>query len=149
MRVLLSLSLLISLPVMACPDLSGQYTRCVSNVSDSDSNSTNVVWTQSQLNGVTTFHGTEQATNGDVVSFEFVADGQTYTSEPSPDGIRLHTVATAQCDAEALITNTEIMNGTTSLGQINVRVFKQSESLVKEVSGSFMGTNFSEVITCR
>ena len=150
MRLAIGVFFILTSSAFACPDLSGTYQACVSNVANSQSNSMNAVWEQTIQAGVTTYTTTEtseRTQQRDVKTF--VADGVAYSSQPSADVFQMSNTLTTTCDGDQSVTmNVVIMRGQQQVGLVDVKVSKVGTSLVKEVSGYFSAQNFAETITC-
>lgn len=150
MRALVLFALTVCTTAFACPDLSGTYARCQSNLPDSQSNSTDVVLTQNVLNGVSVFELTETAeTTGERETSTFAADGITHVGEQAPDGIPVSANVTIACRGNAALTfQNDILISGQPVGVLHIEVTKEGGRLFKRMSGNLFGTEINEEIVC-
>lgn len=150
MRALVIFALTVTTSAMACPELAGTYARCQSNVPDSQSNSTDVVLTQSVVNGINIFELTETAeATGERETSSFPADGVTYEGEQAPDGLPISANVTISCrGTEALTFKNDIFLAGQPVGVFNTEVTKQGGRLFKRLTGNLFGTEINEEIVC-
>lgn len=129
MRIIL-LSLFITLPALACPDLQGFYKKCtsatgaISPVND---------LTITQKENVYTFS-----------SQDFIADGVTRVKENGDMKIS----ETYTCEGEVFSGVSEIFMNGGYLGTFRMDVTKAGNILTTELTGTLLGNNVYDTQTC-
>jgi hypothetical protein len=137
-----------SFNALACPNLAGQYARCVSSTGVS-AESTDVVVTQSIQNKVTTY--TFTSTDSDTQERHqntFIADGRTYsTSERDPEsGWVMETKLSLRCVGQSLhFRSFAILDGE-EIAHTNQIFTKQGKQIQSKMEGRIMGQAISDLI---
>ena len=150
MRSFLVLTIFSATAAFACPDLTGRYARCQSNLENSENNTTDLVITQGEMDGVTFYEMTETWTNsGERETSSFPADGVTHVGEESPDGLPISANLTISCRGnEAVVGVADILMSGQPIGVVNSEFVKVGNKFYKRMSGNFMGQEFNEEVVC-
>jgi hypothetical protein len=148
MRFLI-VSLLISLPAFACPNLTGTYSACRNQSGEVETQDLSI--TQQTVSGVTYFTTASTDVESGERSTEIIAaDGQPRTtSETDPDsGMTIDTTTTATCQGDKLVLDIEISMESMPLGQIQSVIQKQGSALMLTTQGEVFGEPVNSVSTC-
>ena len=150
MRSSLALLAFISLPVFACPNLSGTYKTCQT----SGANGTNVaqiVIEQKIINNITqfTFTTSEIETSEDRIE-KYVADGKLKVStETDPEsGITIRTSTSTSCVGDVLRIKMNAKVDSEEFANITIQTSKVGNQLKQTFSGISMGETVSETVIC-
>lgn len=143
MRSTLVLLLFISLPAWACPELSGFYQSCRSSASGPEASTLKVE--QKLLNKVHQFTFTTAEE-----SEKYLADGKarSVTDTDSDTGIVVKSTTSAACTSSALIIKMKITMAGEALADIAIQSSKNGNQLVQVYTGTSMGEEVNETITC-
>lgn len=134
MQPIILFLLVISAPLLACPDLSGKYSECRPTTGHS-TGSRDMVVTQSFHDGVTTYMAS--ATNSQTNEQEtasYKADGLLTTEEitDSDTGSKIQISSLISCLGEKLSINITIRTNGKETGFSKVQVYKTGAQLVIE-----------------
>lgn len=140
--------LLASFSAMACPNLTGNYNKCVS-LHDGSTVSTDLVMSQSVEGGVTTFSSEEtEPEYGNRESTKFIADGAERVESDDMDGTTLTTTIIAVCEGDALVINNRLFMDGMPLGNRSTTLSKDGDKLVSVLSQTVMGNEASVTVVC-
>lgn len=150
MRLALLVTLFLGSTAFACPDLTGTYARCQSNLTETQSNSVDLRITQGVLNGVSFYELAETWEHSGVRQVQrFLADGVTHVGAPSTDVIPVSMNMAISCQgSDALVFGAEIFVSGASAGTILTEMKKTGDVLTKTVTGNFMGKEWVEEVVC-
>jgi hypothetical protein len=141
---------LISLPVMACPDLVGTYKVC-RNLTYNNVEAKDLKVTQKIEKGVTvyTFTSTD-SDNNETQTETFRADGKTIIrSEVDREtGSKMSLATTVTCTNDRLVTKMVLKVDNELLSDITTTYNKRANLLGQWVKGSNMGEDMDEIINC-
>jgi len=149
MRSLFFLSAFISLPTLACPNLTGVYKICHSLSNQNTISQVTVV--QKIVNKFNQYTITTQEAQVDNVRVEkFVADGKVKTvADTDPDtGIILKTETVTTCQNDVLNIQMDATLDSESFANITIKASKNGKQMIQVISGVSMGEPISDSIIC-
>jgi hypothetical protein len=148
--LLLALVLSTTSAFAACPDLSGKYPVCRSTTGQS-SGSTDNVYTQKTVNGVTTYTMTSTSNDDHQTTTDSVqADGRIYTSTQTDPETNM-TITMSQrytCGNGTLLGSANISMQNEAIGNLNTVTTKAGKTLTMKMTGNLMGQDVSDSIIC-
>ncbi len=151
MKLFLTLFTLASSLAFSCPNLSGQYATCVSQTGD-NSNTSDVVMTQTIANGITTFKVVARDDeSGELEESIMIADGKvrSKTDTDPNSGLTFTEKEAYTCKGAELLGSMSLSLGEDQLVTLNMKVVKSGNSVTISTIGSAMGQAINDLITCQ
>ena len=149
MRSSLLLLALVSLPTLACPNLTGDYKTCHSS-SDPDL-ATEISISQKVVNKFVQFTFTHRdiQVNSDRVE-KYTADGKLkIVSDTDADtGITIQTETLASCSENVLNIKMKATLDSEVFANVTIKAFKEGNKLVQIFGGTSMGEAVKDTIIC-
>ncbi|MFL5785276.1 MAG: hypothetical protein ACJ76H_11735 [Bacteriovoracaceae bacterium] len=135
--------------VAACPNLAGKYASCRS-MTGGEGGSTDVVVTQKEENGVTTY--TITSTNDESQereTEEMIVDGQVHTQTTNDPNVGEITSSETYTCGDNKVLGTEIvsMQGQ-EIASLNVEVLRNGNAMEMNITGTVFGQEASEQMVC-
>ena len=139
----------VSFSSLACPNLTGNYARCVSQ-NGQISGSSDVVVTQAVINGATayTMVSTDDDT-GERSTDTIVADGKPVVDVEESDGMSITSTTVTTCQGDTLVADTDVSVEGQSIGQISMTVVRQGNTMVNTMNGMIMGMEINDTTICQ
>lgn len=148
MRSLVLASLFVSASAVACPDLSGNYPVCRSNVPDSTPDQ-NIVISQAVSNGVTTYTtSSTDSETGETTTESIAADGKVIEVEANPDGLPIAMKYSASCADNSLVMDVSLSVEGMDIGSAKSTLTKEGNALVTRTTGNILGEEIAEETIC-
>lgn len=150
MRFAFALLAVISLPVFACPQLSGTYKACKTN-SAAGTDVTQIVIEQKVINKVMNYTFTTNEVESEEERTEkYIADGKIKIStETDQDtGITIKTTTSTTCSGDMLKIKMDAKVDSEEFANVVIQISKVGTQLVQSFSGISMGEPVSETVIC-
>lgn len=141
--------LALSAPVFACPDLTGNYAKCVPQNGRFETAS-EVTLSQLETAGITRYKMKFVRENGTSMASDMIADGQPYTMTqvvPAPSA-RITTTTTSVCIGDVLRVDVVMLWNGQPMSHIVTDMRKEGDQLMQDITGNFFNENFTETVIC-
>ncbi len=149
MRTFGLLFLALSLPALACPELMGNYAKCVPQNNRFETAS-EVTMSQLETAGITHYKMNFVRENGSKMAVDMIADGLPYTVTqvvPAPSA-RITTTTTSVCIGDILRVDVVMLWNGQRMSHIVTDMRKEGDQLIQDITGSFWNQNFTETVIC-
>jgi hypothetical protein len=135
--------------VAACPNLAGKYASCRS-MTGGEGGSTDVVITQKEENGITTYTITSTDNESQERETEnMVVDGKTYTeTENDPNLGEITTSTTYSCGDDKVVGKDVISWQGQEIANIDEEIMKNGNAVEINMTGTVFGQDANEQMVC-
>jgi len=151
MRAFTLVFALVSLPALACPQLSGKYASCRSTTAETEGTS-DVVMTQKIVNNIThyamTFTSDETQER---LTETYITDGKKRVVKSPVDetGTILKSETISSCKGEELHVEIKAFMNDQEVGDIKIKVSKSGSTMTQVFSGNVFGETVNDTAVCK
>lgn len=139
----------VSFSSFACPNLTGNYARCVSQ-NGTMVGSSDLIISQAMVNGAMTYTMTSTDDESGERSTETVAaDGKPVVDIEESEGMRIISTSVVSCQGDVLSINTDLSVEGQSVGQVATTVVRQGNAMVTQMDGMIMGMEINDSQVCQ
>ena len=150
MHFIFGAMLLVTIPAMACPQLSGNYKTCHSTTGEETSFS-QVTVEQNIINQISHYkiHSVD-ANTGDRATENYEADGKPKVTifNDQDNGTVIRTETQASCNGNYLNVKLTVTIDAAPMANIKVKVSRAGNQLIQVFSGENMGEPVNDTIIC-